>query len=195
MADVKLRKRGLAVALGLFLGVGILAIVVNSVLQQSLRVNWSISTYVGLRTWSAVAFALCNCAVAGLIGNYLWKVGQAWSMPKLYYYACFLMLVALIWLSFCPIGYFDNGARTGVISNMHQVASRSMFVLMLIVTAMLAGRPNLTGRAQVALASFIVYALLCLVGYMTQGEWFTSFFMIYETLYLAWFVIALMVSE
>lgn len=190
-----LKKRGLMLGLGLFFIVEVAAVVINSLLQRSFRVDWSISTYVGLQAWSAVVFAGCNCVVAGLYGTYLWKLGEKWEMPRLYYYTCFLLLLGLIGLSFCPLGYFDVGTEVSLISMLHQMNSRMMFMMMLMVATMLAGRSGNSARSQVGLASFILFAFVCLAGYMMGGEWFSSFFMVYETLYLVWFVAALLIAE
>jgi len=196
MTETKgLRKRGLVWGLLFFVVVEVTIILVNSLLQKSFRIDWSISTYVGLQTWSAVVFALSNCVVAGLLAQYLWKLGRAWEMPRLYYYCCFLAIVGLIWLSFCPIGYFDVGEKESVISFAHQIASRLMFIMMLLVAVMLSGRSKGTPRSQAALAAFVVYAFVCMAGYMTRAVWFTPLLMVYETLYIVGFVGTLLISE
>jgi len=196
MTETKvLKKRGLVWGLLFFVVVEAIIIIANSLIQKSFRIGWSISTYVGLQTWSAVVFALSNCVVAGLLAQYLWKLGRAWSMPRLYYYCCFLAIVGLIWLSFCPVGYFDVGGQTSIISFAHQIASRLMFIMMLLVAVMLAGRSKSTPRSQAALAVFVVYAFVCVAGYMTEAVWFMPVIMVYETLYIVGFVSALIISE
>lgn len=190
-----LKKRRLVWGLLFFVAVEVIVILVNSLIQKSFRVDWSISTYVGLQTWSVVVFALSNCVVAGLLAQYLWKLGRAWEMPRLYYYCCFLAIVGLVWLSFCPVGYFDVDGQRSVISFAHQIASRLMFIMMLLVAVMLAGRSKGTPRSQAALAAYVVYAFICMAGYMTEAVWFTPVLMVYETLYIVGFVSSLIISE
>lgn len=185
------KKGGLWLALGVFLVTATLGVVINSfVFQRGLSLDRSISRYVGYEAWSAILFALGNFVVAGTVGSYLWKLGEFWKMPRIYYYCAFLMVVGLIMLSVFPVGYFDLGGQKSVISYAHEIASRTMFIMMMLMAAMLAGRRASAGT-MAACAMYLVYAVFCVTGYLTEGEWFTPLILIYEWVYIAAFPLVL----
>ena len=91
----KTQKKWMLLAIGIFLVTSLLAITINS-LSYGWHIEYSISRYVGLETWSAVLFALGNIVVAGLFGKYLFAVGEAWRMPKWFYVVVVVTAMALL---------------------------------------------------------------------------------------------------
>lgn len=144
-------------------------------------------------------FALGNFLVVALVGRYLWKLGDKWHMLRIYYYCAFLMCVGLILLSIFPVGYFDvvaNGAvEKSVISFAHEISSRTMFIAMMLMAAMLAGNWRASARTRAACMAYLVYAVFCVTGYLTDGSWFTPLILIYESVYIATFPLVLIVCQ
>lgn len=190
------KKSGLWLALGVFLLTAGLGVAINStVFGRGLRLGWSISRYVGSETWSAVIFALGNFLVVAMVGKYLWKLGDRWHMLRVYYYCAFLMCLGLILLSIFPVGYFDvvvNGVvEKSVISYAHEISSRVMFVMMMLMAAMLAGNWRACAQTRAVCVAYLVYAVFCVTGYLTAGSWFTPLILIYESVYIAAFPLVL----
>lgn len=182
----------IAVALAVFLVTSFAAIIVNStLLGHGFHLEYSISKYVGLETWSAVLFTIGNFFVAALFGRYLWKLGEAWGMPRLFYYLIIVMVVGLLTLSFCPSGYFDFEGKKNLITWLHEISSRTMFVAMMAEAALIAFWKKASRLAHALCVAYVVYAFICIIGYFTKGEWFLPLMMIYETMYLAAFMIML----
>ncbi len=195
---MRIRKKELpnsgliAAALAVFLVTSFAAIIVNStLLGHGFHLDYSISKYVGLETWSAVLFTIGNLFVAAFFGKYLWKLGEAWDMPRLFYYLIVVMVAGLLTLSFCPSGYCDFDGKKNLITWLHEVSSRMMFIAMMSEAALIACWKKASRLAHALCVSYVVYAIICIAGYFTKGEWFLTFLMIYESMYLAMFMIML----
>lgn len=186
-----MNKKPMLLAFVIFMVTSGLAVLVNSLLGAGLRFDYTISRYVGLETWSAVIFALGNFVVAGAILYYLYGVLQDWGMPRLAYWCVVVMLVGLIGLSVCPIGYFDPvGARygTSVISLIHGLCSRIMFMTMMVMMSIVALCAMASRKTRALGVMFVIYGLACLCGYMTRAGWFIDTVLISESLYLIGFM-------
>ncbi len=195
---MRIRKKELpnsgliAAALAVFLVTSFAAIIVNStLLGHGFHLEYSISKYVGLETWSAVLFTIGNLFVAAFFGKYLWKLGEAWDMPRLFYYLIVVMVAGLLMLSFCPSGYCDFDGKKNLITWLHEVSSRMMFIAMMSEAALIACWKKASRLAHALCVAYVVYAIICIVGYFTKGEWFLTLLMIYESMYLAMFMIML----
>ncbi len=190
------KKTRLAVALAVFLTTSLAAVVLNSfVVGHGLTMGRSISRYVGFEMWSAVIFALGNFFAAGATGAFLWCLGELWKMPRVYYYCVMLMVLGLVWLSLCPIGLCDVNGQKSMISLVHELSSRTMFIMMVVTAGLLAVRPYGTTRSRAICGTYVIYGLVCIVGYLTHGEWFESRVLIFETLYIAGFVGILLAQQ
>lgn len=188
------KKGGLVFGLMLFVTVAVTIVMVNSFgLGYGLHWDYSISKYVGLELWSTIAFAVGNMLVAAVAGRYAWKLGEAWKMPRMYFYSVFVMVVALIWLSMCPTVLCDVGEKKSLISWMHFVASRTMFLAMLIVGAMLALYKKASERTRTWSAIFVAYGVICVLGYLMEGGWFRL--LVCESLYIDGFMGVLLVQK
>lgn len=188
-------KKELVVALVIFVLTSALAVVINSLVGYGWDTSRSISRYVGMETWGAVIFALGNFVVAALLGKYLWKKGEVWKMPRVYYYAVLVMGVSLIWLSMCPIGYFDIDGNISVISRLHEIASRTMFAIMALIFAMIALNKNCCKLLRQGAVAYLVYVVICILGYFSKASWFVPVFLFFEASYLVGFAIILLVCE
>ncbi len=184
-------------AMMIFLGTAFIAIFVNSfVFNYGLHLDQSISHYVGLELWSAIMFTLGNIFVGMFVANYLWKMGLAWKMPRIFYLVVVILVAALIALSVFPSGIYNDGSgKISIVTWAHMLSSRGMFIMMMLVAAMIILRRRANRAANVACAVYLVYAVICVVGYMTAGEWFTKYLMIFETVYLAGFMTVLAVCD
>ena len=179
-------------ALVVFLTTAFASIIVNStLLGHGFHLEYSVSKYVGLETWSAVIFAIGDCFVAALFGKYLWKLGEAWKMPRLFYYLIIVMVVGLLGVAFCPSGYCDFDGQKSLVTWIHEIASRTMFVAMMAEAALIAIWKKAGRLAHAVCVAYVVYAVICIIGYFTKGEWFLPLVMVYETIYLAMFMILL----
>lgn len=174
-----------------FLTTAFSAIIVNSLIGHGMDVSRTISRYVGFEVWSAVFFAVGNCFVAAMMAVYLWQVGEAWKMPRVFYYTVLVMAVALIWLSVCPTGMCDVAGQKSLVSLVHEVTSKTMFVTMMLTSLMVVLCKKASSLAHGVNVAFVVYAMFCVVGVLTRASWFESLAMIYETLYIALFMMVM----
>lgn len=190
------RKRWLVVALIVFLTTSLTAVILNSfVMGYGLNVERSISRYVGFEVWSSVIFALGNFFAAGATGAFLWHLGELWQLPRVYYYCVIAMVVGLVGLSLCPIGLFDVNGQKSIISLIHELSSRTMFIMMMAVMALLAARPYGTRLSRTLCWTYVVYGLVCTVGYLARGSWFIPYCLLFETCYIAAFVVVLLAQK
>lgn len=177
-------------AILIFLVTAALAIVLNTTVgKYGWHLEWSISRYVGLELWSAVLFAIGNCFVAAFMGRYLWKLGERWGMPKLYYALVLVMATALLWLSFCPVGFCDMDGQTSTVSLMHVMSSRCMFISMMLISmiVVLCRKAGMTAHA--LNVGYLVYAIFCVIGELSKATWFVPLTLIYESVYLFGFML------
>lgn len=183
-------------AIGSFLGTAALIIALNSIVcRYGFHIDYTISRYVGLEHWSAIVFFISNVFVAFLVGKYLFQLGDAWKMPKLFYVVTVLMAVALVGLSAFPIGLFDVNDTTSIISWAHQITSRTMFIAMMLIAMMIVVCRRAGVLAHRANVIFLVFAVVFLVGYLTKAAWFLDHVMVYETAYLFGFMVAMALCD
>lgn len=193
-----LRENGLNakmvwVALAIFVTTELIAIVGNNLLGRPWSLHYSISRHVGFSFWSSMIFAVGNFVVSALVGQYLWKVGEKWRMPRGFYYLVVVMVVGLLGLSFCPLGIADVGTKVGMVSNFHQVFSRLMFLMMLMVAMMLALHLRTNEATRVVCMVFVTYGIICMVGMLCGLEWFEQLVLVWETLFFVIFMALLLI--
>lgn len=194
-----LKKWPILAALGTFLVGGGIAVARGILSEaylgraQAWALGNTISYYVGTTTETAVLFAALNFVTVGLMGYYLLQMGQAWLMPRIYYYLVVILAVAFVWLSVCPVYYADFLGHVSLVSRMHEVASRTMFVTMaLIVLVMILNREVSVSTRWLGVA-YLVLAVVSILGYLTHGAWFMPAILIWESGYIFAFL-ALMVA-
>lgn len=179
-------------ALMVFLGTAFLGIVANSTMfRHGFNTAWSISHYVGLEIWSAIVFTLGNIFVTIFMGYYLWKLGLAWKMPRVFYWLIVVLAATLLGLSVCPSGMFDVGESISIITWVHILTSRGMFIAMMLIAAMIVICRHANRSAHLVNVIYLMYAVVCIVGFMTESPWFAQNVMLFETLYIVAFMTAL----
>lgn len=184
MSEPRAQKKLLMIAAVIFGMTSVVAIAGNSLLGHGWHPNYSISKYVGLETWSVLVFALGNFVVAGLLGRYLFQVGRDWRMPRWYFWVVVLLVAALVGLSVWPCGYFDRNGVKSLVTVLHEISSRTMFVGMVVVALTLMSRKEMRRVTKVGAGVFVVYGLVCCLGYLTKGSWFVSPMLFFEGAYI-----------
>lgn len=187
----KLQTRQVLVGLVVFVTMVVLVVTINS-LTHGFDFAWSISRCVGLELWSVILFTLGNVLVTAVMARVLWKIGEAWEMPRPYYYCAFAMCVALIWLSVCPIGFCDVNGERSIVSWLHMLASRTLFVMMAIVAAMILRNKKASALTQGVGAAYFCYAIFCVIGHVMQAGWFLPETLIFESTYIVGFLVLLL---
>ena len=163
-----------------------------------INLNFSISKYVGLSSFSSVAFLISNSIVAYIIWRELSKV----SLKKFQRRLIAFIVICLIGLSICPIGLYDYIVPEPVIlgrtpiSFLHVVFSRAMFVAMAGFSAYTFylndfKRKYKSITTKVSLA-FVAYAVACIACYLFFPNFFWSFDLIIESVYLLGFFAVLL---
>ncbi len=187
-----MNKKLMWLALAIFLVTSGLAVALNSLAGTGLRFDYTISRYVGLKTWSAIMFAIGNFVVAGAMLKYLYSVVENWKMPRWVFWLIVVMLVALIGLSVCPIGYFDpEWAKYGTSapSLIHGICSRVMFASMLVMIVMVVLCTLASKWTRIFAVIFLAYGVFCLYGYFSRVKWFENTVLVFESLYLFGFMV------
>ncbi len=162
-------------------------------------INYSISKYVGLSFPSAIAFLLVNVFVSVMMWQYLKpKLKSEWLKLLLK-----IIVVTLVLLSVFPIGLFDNIIPEPVlfgrtpISFLHVITSRTMFIAMAAFSAMAfyEGKVKNLHDANVRKVAllFFIYAVICTFAFIFFSEIFWQIDLIFESLYIAFFFILVMV--
>lgn len=169
--------------------IGVIAVYV--VRDGGFHLEYSISRYVGREWWSAIIFALCNFAVMVLIWKYIvreWeKYGKVWVVLMM------LVTICFIGLSFCPIGLFDaTYGDYGVVSILHQIFARGMFMVMAVATAVEGWKRRGEKWQPLVCVAYVLYAVGCAVASATtQVFWDLNF--VLETAYIYAFYAILMI--
>ena len=185
------KKRLVLYAAVAFALTSVAAIVVNSLLGHGWHIEYSISRYVGLETWSALVFFLGNLVVAGCVLYYLEYIAEIWGLPRWFNWLVVIMLITLLVLSACPIGYFDlPGAAYGTSapSNLHGICSRMMFCSMILAGAVFALTTKATKHTRIMAGIFVAYGLLCVYGYFMKASWLASGLVFFEWSFLMAFL-------
>lgn len=176
-------------ALAVFLGTSFIAIFINAtVLEHGFHLEYSISHYVGLELWSAIFFTLGNIFVSIFMAYFLWKLGEAWKMPRLFYWLIVVLVVSLIGLSVCPSGFADMGDQISTVTWIHVLTSRLMFIAMMLIAAMIVVCRHANALAHIINVVYLIYAVVCIMGFMEEQTWFLDAVMVFETIYLAAFM-------
>jgi|GEM_PF-6199409 len=163
-----------------------------------INLNFSISKYVGLSSFSSAAFLISNSIVAYIIWRELSKV----SLKKFQRRLIAFIVICLIGLSICPIELYDYIVPEPVIlgrtpiSFLHVVFSRAMFVAMAGFSAYTFylndfKRKYKSITTKVSLA-FVAYAVACIACYLFFPDFFWSFDLIIESVYLLGFFAVLL---
>lgn len=175
-----------------FLGTAFLIIAINSIIfRHGFHPDLTISRYVGMEIWSALVFAVSNIFVTIFTGRYLWQLGQAWKMPRIFYWLVLFQAVALLVLSACPVGMFDVGGVPSIISWVHNISARTMFFVMMLIAAMIVFCKRANALAHVLNAFYVVYAAVCIFGHFGERPWFVSNIMFIEAAYLFGFMVVM----
>lgn len=177
----------------IFVSTEVLAVIFNGLAVDNFVWNRSISRYVGLALWTSILFALGNCLVSALVGRYLWRVGEVWRMPRGFYYLIILTVVGLLGLSFCPLGLADSDGNISIVSNLHQVFSRLMFLMMLVIATFLAFSRRTKEGMRAFCMMFVAYGITCAIGSVGAMPWFENGVLFWETMFFVLFMILIMV--
>lgn len=163
-----------------------------------LRLDYSISKYVGLSFPSAIMFLVINSAVAFGMWHYL-KPKLSNTIQRI---LMITIVITLIGLSLCPISLFDMIIPSPIIlgrtpiSFLHVLTSRLMFVIMAafsLLTFYLGKSRTLHDKnTQKTCLAFFIYAAICIVLYIFFPSIFWSVDVIIESLYIAFFFIVVL---
>jgi len=185
---MKLEQRRLLFAIGIFWAITITAILINSAAYIGTSRPWfsgnSISWYVGSQAWSALLFALGNLIVAISMSHFLWGLGLKLKMPRAYFFFITLLVVALVWLSAFPLGFFDTLDSKSTVSCLHEAGSRMMFFAMAIVTSFLATKAQLGKPLRIVSGLFVGYAVFCALAVVTGFGKFYAALLFFEAFYI-----------
>lgn len=191
------KRRLILVALAVFVATAGLAVILNSTLcGYGFHLEYSISRYVGLETWSAILFALGNLVVAGCLLSYLYYLAEIWQLPRWFNWLVVVMAVTLIMLSVCPVGYFDPApGMKSMPTWAHEMSSRTMFLAMLLaaVTLMLCGRAQAGTRRRALI--FATFGVVYICAYIAKMGWLRDLLLVFESLYLLWFMALCLTSR
>lgn len=188
---VALGRKQIIAALVVFMTVVVLIVTVNS-FGHGLDLGRSVSRYVGFEAWSSVVFTISNAFVVAMAAGFLWELGQAWKMPRLFYYVVFLMATMLILLSVFPIGFCDFDGHVSLVSRIHEISSRVMFLAMMLVATMITGSSYSSSKTRIASTIYVIYSLICVGGYLTSAFWFIPWVLFLESAYVVGFLVMLL---
>lgn len=173
-----------------FVATSSFAVIVNGlVLRHGIDLRLSISCYVGMETFSALIFAFTNFYVAFILLRWLYAVGESLKMPKVFYILLIIIVVTLVGLSVCPLGYFDRQGAVSVPSRIHEICSRTMFGSMALLAFLLQTKREVLGKIKVWSVVYVCFAGICALGCLLRLEWFLKWFLIFEASYIVGFMV------
>lgn len=186
------KRHYVKMALAIFLVVVTAVVMIYCFRDGGFHTEYSISRYVGREMWSAGVFLVGNLVIVGLMYKYVMEVWRKYG--KLWLTLMAVMMVCFVGLSLCPLGLFDtNYGEYGVVSSLHQIFARGMFIAMAVIVLVMGVR--LFGkRKKMVWVCFAYVGLAMILGVMsvlTKVFWDLNF--ILESLYICLFMIMLMV--
>jgi hypothetical protein len=169
-----------------------------------LRTDFSISRYVGLTVISALAFFIGNVIVSVAIGRYIKKVilkniNQP-TEAKIYAILVGVIIATLMGVSIFPCGLFDNSlTEYGTVTIIHQLLARTMFVAMFALAFyniyLSTKKPVFSKLTRNISIIFAIIGTICFVSFMFFPDIFWSLNIIYESTYIAFFMVMLLATE
>ncbi len=196
---MKIEKKPVIISMIVFWSVFCLILLAHVLTNTAdLRIDYSISKYVGLTFPSAILFLITNVYVSFMLWRFI-KPRLKTDMQKV---VMKIIIVTLVLLSVFPIGLFDNIFPEPVIfgrtpiSFLHVITSRTMFIAMAafaLLTFYEGKNKNLhdTNIQKTALA-FFLYAAVCIVAFIFFSSFFWKVDLIFESLYIAFFFIVVL---
>lgn len=88
-------------------------------------------------------------------------------------------------------GVLRYWGRKSVVSLFHELTSKTMFIMMMLVAAMLAGNRRASAGTRAVCVAYVVYGIFCVTGYLTEGSWFEPLVLVYESTYIVTFPLVL----
>ena len=162
------------------------------------HIDYSISKYVGMSSVSSIVFLIANSLVAYFIWN---EVGQKLN-NKIQRALIILIIISLIGLSICPLGFYDYVIPEPVIfgrtpiSLFHVVFARAMFALMAIFAGYTFYLNDIKKKYKKISTKFslgfVMYAVFCIVCCVFFPDFFWGLNIILESTYLLGFFVVLL---
>ena len=134
-----------------------------------MHLDWSISKYVGMQGWSAGLFLLVLIAAAVAF----------WNWPTRNKVTRALLRITLVLA--VMVGLFPYGLFNPVITMIHQIVARLMFVMMFVY--------NLSENRGATRWIYMAYGIFCGVSSVVLPGLFWSYDLIWEILYLGGFLV------
>ncbi len=175
----------------------ILAVIIvhNITGAAGVRLDFSISKYVGLSFPSAILFLITNCFVA----ISMWRYIKPKLKTKTQVFLMKYIMIMLVLLSLFPIGLFDNIIPNPIIfgrtpiSFLHVLTSRTMFFAMAAFAAVTfyEGKSKRLHEIMVQKASlmFFIFAAVCIFTFIFFSGFFWKLNIVLESIYIGLFFV------
>lgn len=156
------------------------------------HLDYTISRYLGLTSWSAALFLATSIASFVFLFKFILRFKKDHKMNVLWFILACLMLVGLLGLSFCPIGLHDEVyGEFGTVSVCHRLFSITMFASS-IAFAGLSFLKFKEKTTRLNLASFAVYGSAVALLYATENPFLMDLIFLFEGLFLIWIMVVLL---
>ncbi len=160
------------------------------------HLNYTISRYIGLNTWSAILFLITSIFVFINIIKYLKYLKTTFKMGTVWWVIAIIMMASLLCVGLFPIGYFDEVyGDFGLVSILHRITSSTMFcisVLLVFLTALKFRTEKLLFFTGIMYA---IYGLTFITLYALSVPILVNNIFIFESAFLVFFHIVLLLKQ
>ncbi|MBR2588793.1 hypothetical protein IKE84_00380 [Candidatus Saccharibacteria bacterium] len=154
----------------------------------------TISEYVGLELWSSVFFAICNIFIILLMFRYYLSMRK--RMSTAWFILSIIQVVGFIGLSICPHNAFLSGEAREIVSQIHILMAKIMFLAMfgMMFERLRISKFKNTAVTRVCLA-FLAYGIAYIICYASNWNIFWNSVLIWESGYIYAFIGALILTR
>ncbi len=157
------------------------------------NLDYTISRYIGLKTWSAVLFFATSIFIFINIMKYLEFLKKTFKMNTVWWTIAIITMVSLLGVGLCPIGYFDEVyGDFGFVSIVHRITSSMMFCFSIILVLLMALKFHTEKPFFLLSLLYAFYGLTFITLYMLNVQLFVQNIFIFEATFLAFFYIILL---
>ena len=157
------------------------------------HLDYTISRYIGLNTWSATLFLATSIFIFVNIMKHLKCLKDTFNMSNFWWIIAIITMVSLLGVGFCPIGYFDKiYGDFGPVSIVHRITSSMMFCFSILLVFMMTLKFRAEKPFFFASLLYVIYGLTFITLYMLNSQLLVNNIFIFEATFLAFFYIVLL---
>lgn len=189
-------KTHVKISLITYILITIIIVVGHSIFAgRGFHLDYTISRYIGLGTWSAILFLATSIFIFVNILKYLEYLKTTYNLNNFWWAVAIITMVSLLGVGLCPIGYFDEiYGNFGLVSTIHRIASSTMFCSSLLLIFLTIPKAYKEKRFFIASILYLIYGCFFVICYTLNLHFLFNNIFIFESTFLTFFYIVLLAT-